>query len=570
MEKIFDIAKDSEQKWGVIAQGIDGNFEKLASKVDDITGIFIFNGEAIWGTTLDKKINVSSYRGKILSIKTSSDTAEGKSIYVYQSTTGDSSGIDSGRTITTVIGNSCDIEIGNDIKIIWLFSSIAGNDDKVSIILRYNGYKDITDERLGALENSNADIYEKIESITGVSVFDDSVVWGTTLDKKINVSRYKGKTLKFFASNSSISGTTARLLQTSTDDSSGIIEGKEISVKIGDQYDVEIDSACKKLWLYSSSSQDDVVLAVKVYVNGYEIDTKKAISEIRDEISDISSDFPSIVANDNTLIVSKKCDDGKTMKVTFAPFGPNSLWQLKNISFYSESGEQLMSRSTNTDSVGPYHVAAIDNIDGGNPSAISRFTGGCHGWNGDQSGAATASSLVGYKATKHLVTISVTNKIQGYNTIKEDGSGREIIKEEIRYIFSAENDDILVRNSITALEDVTIELYYGLQIAFARDYVKYNCGEKSVWHAKSESSSYIGDTLDSVEAKSDHFVQRMFLTKKGLGYFSYVPSTLAKVFQEGKVYYNLIRQNVSLSKGESLYFEGGYAFSYDDIPHGEF
>ena len=37
MEKIFDIAKDSEQKWGVIAQGIDGNFEKLASKVDDIT-----------------------------------------------------------------------------------------------------------------------------------------------------------------------------------------------------------------------------------------------------------------------------------------------------------------------------------------------------------------------------------------------------------------------------------------------------------------------------------------------------------------------------------------------------
>lgn len=28
MEKIFDIAKDSEQKWGVIAQGIDGNFEE--------------------------------------------------------------------------------------------------------------------------------------------------------------------------------------------------------------------------------------------------------------------------------------------------------------------------------------------------------------------------------------------------------------------------------------------------------------------------------------------------------------------------------------------------------------
>ena len=565
MKKIFDIAKDSEKSWGVIAQGIDNNFEEFTSKVDDITGIFIFNGEAIWGTTLDKKINVSSYQGKALSIKTSSDTAEGKSIYVYQSTTGDSSGIDSGRTITTVIGNSCDIEIGNDIKIIWLFSSIEGNDDKVSVILRYNGYEDITDERLEALENSNADIYEKIESITGVSIFDDSVIWGTTLDKKINVSRYKGKTLKFFASNNSISGTTARLLQTSTDDSSGIIEGKEISVKIGNQYDVEIDTSCKKLWLYSPSPQDDVVLALKVYVNGYEIDTDKAISEIRDDIFDISSDFPSIAINDDTLIVSKTCNDGKTMKVTFAPFGPNLLWQLKNISFYSENGELLISRSTNTDSISPYHVASIYNIDGGNPSAISHFTGGCHGWNGDQSGKATASGVIGYKATKHLITISVTNKIQGYNTIKEDGSGREIIKEEIQYIFSAENDDILVRNSITALEDVKIELYYGLQIAFARDYVRYNCGEKNVWHAKSDSSSYIGDTLDSVEAKVGHFVQRMFLTKKGLGYFSYVPSTLAKAFQEDKVYYNLIRQNVSLLEGESLYFEGGYSFSYDEF-----
>ena len=49
MEKIFDIAKDSEKSWGVIAQGIDNNFEEFTSKVDDITGIFIFNGEDIRG-----------------------------------------------------------------------------------------------------------------------------------------------------------------------------------------------------------------------------------------------------------------------------------------------------------------------------------------------------------------------------------------------------------------------------------------------------------------------------------------------------------------------------------------
>lgn len=31
MEKIFDIAKDSEKSWGVIAQGIDGNFEEISA-----------------------------------------------------------------------------------------------------------------------------------------------------------------------------------------------------------------------------------------------------------------------------------------------------------------------------------------------------------------------------------------------------------------------------------------------------------------------------------------------------------------------------------------------------------
>ena len=47
MEKIFDIAKDSEKSWGVIAQGIDGNFEELSLKVDGtrrITGKDFYNG----------------------------------------------------------------------------------------------------------------------------------------------------------------------------------------------------------------------------------------------------------------------------------------------------------------------------------------------------------------------------------------------------------------------------------------------------------------------------------------------------------------------------------------------
>lgn len=36
MEKIFDIAKDSEKSWGVIAQGIDGNFEEVSNSISSI------------------------------------------------------------------------------------------------------------------------------------------------------------------------------------------------------------------------------------------------------------------------------------------------------------------------------------------------------------------------------------------------------------------------------------------------------------------------------------------------------------------------------------------------------
>nr|DAY81254.1 MAG TPA: hypothetical protein [Caudoviricetes sp.] len=62
MEKIFDIAKDSEQKWGVIAQGIDGNFEELSLKVDGtrrITGKDFYNGVYEYGTGIkDSRYNV--------------------------------------------------------------------------------------------------------------------------------------------------------------------------------------------------------------------------------------------------------------------------------------------------------------------------------------------------------------------------------------------------------------------------------------------------------------------------------------------------------------------------------
>ena len=60
MEKIFDIAKDSEQKWGVIAQGIDRNFEEIEQN----TSIPITISEG-YGS-LEKPFQIGTYKFKII------------------------------------------------------------------------------------------------------------------------------------------------------------------------------------------------------------------------------------------------------------------------------------------------------------------------------------------------------------------------------------------------------------------------------------------------------------------------------------------------------------------------
>lgn len=98
MEKIFDIAKDSEQKWGTLAAAIDGNFEEIFSKVDKITGIeaqaidlnlydyrsglitrsdLVFRTNGNYGLTKHKVIPVVAGRNLMI---TPIDTAHGASV----------------------------------------------------------------------------------------------------------------------------------------------------------------------------------------------------------------------------------------------------------------------------------------------------------------------------------------------------------------------------------------------------------------------------------------------------------------------------------------------------------
>lgn len=112
-------------------------------------------------------------------------------------------------------------------------------------------------------------------------------------------------------------------------------------------------------------------------------------------------------------------------------------------------------------------VGAVNNIDGDN-TTVKWHTGGAHAY-GDSAigvtptmrelsnivrvdGKTIAVGETNIKGNK--CTIDVINNVQGYNTCKEDGTGREIIQQ--RYHVEVTNDYCEVVTELVALEEVIV------------------------------------------------------------------------------------------------------------------
>lgn len=156
--------------------------------------------------------------------------------------------------------------------------------------------------------------------------------------------------------------------------------------------------------------------------------------------------------------------------------GNNNLMDLYQV--LAKDGTVIYTAST--DWQGPYQVSAINNADGDAISQGATFTGGNHAYAFDGgSGTATArtSEIKVYADGTELadgqtllwndcVSVEWTNYVQGWNTKKSDGTGREILMESPSWRFRP-SDRIETENRIEALEDIRIGLYYGLQMAAA-------------------------------------------------------------------------------------------------------
>ena len=162
-----------------------------------------------------------------------------------------------------------------------------------------------------------------------------------------------------------------------------------------------------------------------------------------------------------------------TYTLGMSKHGNNNLMDLK----YIIKGDTVI-YSAGTDWQGPYVVAAKNNANGDAIAQGQTYTGGNHAYAYDGgSGSATARTLSfkvvadgieledgGDLEWHDYVEISWVNRVQAWNTKKSDGTGREVLEERPVWTFRP-HGIVDVQNTITALEDITVSGYYGMQMA---------------------------------------------------------------------------------------------------------
>lgn len=254
-----------------------------------------------------------------------------------------------------------------------------------------------------------------------------------------------------------------------------------------------------------------------------------------------------------------------------------------------------------TDFFAPYRVRAVNNADG-DKSENDDYTGGNHQYNNSGSGStATARTanlvfkvdgkpITNFSGYCDEVIIEWDNFIQGNNTKKSDGSGREILKEH--HVVRFDGYRFYVENYITALEDIYIYTYYGLQMRHEyttssyyqflgsktskSTYLPQNYVEQ-VTQRRYSGDKYSRDITNyNGESTRPFYLDKrmMHIDEVGLGDFEYVKSNDSSCFaSNGKMYFNLIAgfdeenktidmNNVlNLSENDCVFFRGWYEFS---------
>lgn len=338
------------------------------------------------------------------------------------------------------------------------------------------------------------------------------------------------------------------------------------AIEIGPEFNDPID-------LTITIPEGAVLMVVgKVMTNKTAVSKLEYVSRLENQESAIPN-F-AVEVSEEAVSITRRYSETEDIRVTLEKCGVNKLMQIFSHSFVNNTDRipsfSLASivKQSGTDWIGPYVIKA-DNRDG----AYTGFTGGWHGYNGDQTGAKTGDTIdvrilidnrkgdVGRYYCNN-VKVVVTNLIQGGNTKAEDGNGVNVLKEIVTYHFK--ENRIYVSVVITALEDISFSVYYGMQVTNYNQSIRY-FADNIVYKGWSDGENRTDKkNLQFIicEGTDGRYVKAA-MDIVGLGMREYSNPSKYAFVSGNKAYYSLIdsvHKTLSLAEGEQAYWRGYYEF----------
>lgn len=226
--------------------------------------------------------------------------------------------------------------------------------------------------------------------------------------------------------------------------------------------------------------------------------------------------------------------------------------------------------SISSDWHGPFIVNAVNNIDGDDP-LTNKFTGGNHLYN--DLPTAVCDSLKYYidgKETTEFsglarkIEIRWTNSVQASNTVKNDGSGRNVIKEKHRLIFDGYKWTSYV--DIEALEDIAIVTYYGYQMTGVNSIYpefRFIGGNDLKEYDNAAAHNSNGKNVTTIQAHgTEHMIIMDLDVTYGIGSRNYYDGLNGafSTLRGNKLYFYLI-DNATFTEGDIISAKCDYMFT---------
>ena len=288
--------------------------------------------------------------------------------------------------------------------------------------------------------------------------------------------------------------------------------------------------------------------------------------------------------NENGIMIVSKCGE-KDFAIELAKKGGNGLFdfyrfgEINNSTYLPSIDFDNISilKTSGTDWHCPYIVKAINNIDGDNKSSDgdynNYFTGGNHQYNNQGAGSTPTARAGGVEyfingkkmidgyGYGNTLEIRWSNYVQGYNTTKVDGTGREILQENHVMMYDGVTWDTHIE--LIPLEDIVIERCYGLQADISNIFnlnVKYIGGSNRKIYKANISSDCGSGKANKMILNGDVYCISMEIDEKyDMGGFENFNTPFAFVTSYGKSYFNLIKP-MTMLQNDRYYFKGKYRF----------